>query len=62
MLTPALLKYVKEYQESAPIKLEAYAVKILKHESCKTWTFEELVDEFGLGYLHYMEDLRASLH
>lgn len=61
MLTPELIKHVKGYEKSAPIKLKAYAVNVLKYESCKTWSFEELVDEFGLGYLRYMEELRASL-
>lgn len=33
MLSPELLKHVKNYQKYAPIKLKAYAVNVLKYES-----------------------------
>jgi len=52
---------VKSYEKSAPMKLKAYVVNICGYKSCESWSLEELADEFGIGYMMYMEEERQKL-
>jgi len=55
------IKLIQNYEESCPVKLKGYVVSILGHKNCETWSFEELVDEFGYGYIMHMEDERKKI-
>ena len=46
---------VKAYQKNCPVKLKGYVVNILGYKCCESWSFEELADEFGLGYMMHMD-------
>lgn len=48
------IQIVREYQDLAPMSLKAYVVGILGHKCCESWSFETLADEFGLGYMRYV--------
>jgi len=52
---------VRRYEKSAPMKLKAYVVNVCGYKSCESWSFEELADEFGFGYMLYMEEERKKL-
>jgi hypothetical protein len=52
---------VKKYEKHCPQKLKAYVTKTLKYESCKDWSFEELADEFGIGYMMYWDEKLQEL-
>ena len=52
---------VREYEKSAPLKLRAYVVSVCGYKCCESWSFEELADEFGIGYMIHMEKERQKI-
>jgi hypothetical protein len=47
---------VRNYQKNCPVKLKWFVINILGYKCCESWSFEELVDEYGLGYMIHMDE------
>lgn len=52
-------KNVKRYQKNCPQTLRAYVQSF--GYSVDDWTFDELAEEWGLGYIMYWEAQRMAL-
>lgn len=47
---------VDAYETGTGITIKEYVTKILGYKCCESWSKEELIDEFGYGYLKYVDE------
>lgn len=48
------------YEKANPqLDLKAYVTKICGYKCCESWSRDELIDEFGLGYCFYLDERQS---
>ena len=54
---------VRLYESRNPqLTLKQYVTEVCGYKCCEDWSRDELIDEFGLGYVFYIKERPATVN